>query len=72
MKNTAEGEFVYFVHSFAAVGCDESLLAVCDYGGQVTAAVASGNVCGTQFHPEKSGEAGLKILKAFCEMQRKN
>jgi len=62
-----KGDYVYFVHSFAAVGCEESLIASTDYGGKVTAAVARGNVMGCQFHPEKSGEIGLRILKAFCE-----
>lgn len=68
MKYTRTGDFVYFVHSYAATDCEDSLLATCEYGSAVTAAVASGNVCGTQFHPEKSGDTGLSILKAFCEM----
>ena len=67
MKNTSEGEHVYFVHSFCAIGCEDSLAAVSEYGFNVTAAVEKGNVYGCQFHPEKSGEAGLKILKAFCK-----
>lgn len=67
MKNTKDGEHVYFVHSFCAVSCEDSLAAVTEYGFNVTAAVEKGNVYGCQFHPEKSGEAGLKILKAFCE-----
>jgi glutamine amidotransferase len=64
-----EGDFVYFVHSFCGVDCDDSLIAVTQYGASVTAAVAAGNVYGTQFHPEKSGEVGLAILRAFCEMK---
>lgn len=64
-----EGECVYFVHSFYAEGCEDSLLATTEYGCELTAAVAKGNVCGCQFHPEKSGEVGLRILKAFCEME---
>ena len=64
--NTNEGDFVYFVHSFHAEDCGEALLATTDYGTTVTAAAARGNVCGTQFHPEKSGEVGLSILRAFC------
>ncbi len=60
-----EGEYVYFVHSYHAVGCGESLSASCFYGVDVTAAVQRENVFGVQFHPEKSGETGLKILKAF-------
>ena len=59
---------VYFVHSFAAVDCDEFVTATAEYGAELTAAVARGNVYGTQFHPEKSGETGLKILKAFCAL----
>ena len=66
-KYINEGDFVYFVHSYYAVDCEESLIASTEYGKMLTAAVALGNVAGTQFHPEKSGEVGLKILKAFCE-----
>ena len=62
-----EGDHVYFVHSYAAVGCEESTIARTEYGAPVTAAVAKGNVLGCQFHPEKSGEVGLRILRAFCE-----
>ena len=64
--NTNEGDFVYFVHSFHAEDCGGALLATTDYGTTVTAAAARDNVCGTQFHPEKSGEVGLSILRAFC------
>ena len=67
-KYINEGDCVYFVHSFAGFDCEESLIATAEYGAELTAAVASGNVIGCQFHPEKSGEVGLKILKAFCEM----
>ena len=66
-KYTNEGNFVYFVHSYYASGCDESLLATTDYGIEMTAAVAKDNVAGMQFHPEKSGECGLNILRAFAE-----
>ena len=66
-KYTKDGDFVYFVHSYYADGVGESLLATAEYGIDVTAAVALGNVTGTQFHPEKSGEAGLNILRAFAE-----
>ena len=69
LKYTREGEYVYFVHSYSAVNCDESLLAVTEYGADLTACVGKGNVFGCQFHPEKSGEAGLRILKAFCETE---
>ncbi len=68
-KYTNDGDCVYFVHSYYGAECDKSLLAVTEYGFDVTAAVGSGNVYGTQFHPEKSGEVGLKILRAFCEMK---
>ena len=64
-----EGDCVYFVHSYYASGCEDSLIASVEYGRELTAAVAEGNVMGCQFHPEKSGEVGLKILKAFCEME---
>lgn len=64
-----DGEYVYYVHSFYAKDCAESTLAVSDYGGvAVTGAVRRGNVWGTQFHPEKSGDAGLRLLKAFGEL----
>lgn len=66
-----EGAYVYFVHSFCAVAADESqVIARTDYGASVVAAVQSGNVFGTQFHPEKSGEIGLAMLKNFGEMNR--
>jgi len=67
-KYVEDGDFVYFVHSFAAMNCEESILATTDYGVGLTAAVQRGNVLGMQFHPEKSGDTGLRILKAFCEM----
>ncbi len=62
-----EGEHVYFVHSFAAVDCEAAVIATAEYGAELTAAVERGNVYGCQFHPEKSGETGLRILRAFCE-----
>ena len=68
MKYTQNGDCVYFVHSFCAVDCAESVIATAEYGFDVTAAVAKGNVMGCQFHPEKSGTVGLGILKAFCEL----
>ena len=67
-KYLNEGDCVYFVHSYYGAECDESVIATTEYGATLTAAVASGNVCGCQFHPEKSGNAGLSILKAFCEL----
>lgn len=64
-----EGEYVYYVHSFYAKHCEASTLAVSQYGNvSVTGAVRYGNVYGTQFHPEKSGDAGLRLLKAFAEL----
>ncbi len=66
-KYTKNGDYVYFVHSYYASGCEDSLLATTDYGINITAAVAKDNVAGMQFHPEKSGECGLNILRAFAE-----
>ena len=63
-----DGSYVYFVHSFYAENCDASLAAVTDYGITITAAVEQGNIFGCQFHPEKSGNVGLEILKKFCEV----
>ncbi len=68
LKNTREGDHVYFVHSYYAADCGDSLLATTEYGAELTAAVAKDNVMGCQFHPEKSGEVGLGILRAFCEL----
>lgn len=62
-----EGDCVYFVHSFYGADCNESVIATAEYGPELTAAVAKGNVYGVQFHPEKSGSVGLHILRAFCE-----
>ena len=67
-KYIKEDDYVYFVHSYYAAECDESVIAVTEYGAELTAAVAAGNVYGCQFHPEKSGEVGMKILKAFMEI----
>lgn len=68
-KYLKNGDFVYFVHSFYGANCEESVIATAEYGAPLTAAVAKGNVFGCQFHPEKSGNVGLSILKAFCEME---
>ena len=70
-NNINDGDFVYFVHSFYATNCDESVIATAEYGAQLTASVQSGNVYGCQFHPEKSGKVGLEILRAFCQMEIK-
>ena len=64
-----DGEYVYYVHSFYGKNCAESTLATSRYGNvAVTGVVRSGRVYGTQFHPEKSGDAGLRLLKAFAEL----
>ena len=63
-----EGEYVYYVHSYYGKNCTESTLAVSDYSIPVTGVVRAGRVYGTQFHPEKSGETGLRILRAFAEL----
>jgi glutamine amidotransferase len=67
-KLLAEGSYVYFVHSFYAENCADSVAAVTDYGIPITAAVEKDNIFGCQFHPEKSGNVGLEILKKFCEI----
>lgn len=68
MKNTDNGDYVYFVHSYYAETPAEYVIATTDYGVEMTAAVQKDNVYGCQFHPEKSSEVGLSILKAFCEL----
>ena len=68
-KYINEGDHVYFVHSYYGANCDESVIATAEYGAPLTAAVGYKNVYGCQFHPEKSGNVGLNILKAFCEME---
>ncbi|MBE6806015.1 MAG: imidazole glycerol phosphate synthase subunit HisH [Ruminococcaceae bacterium] len=67
-KYLKDGDFVYFVHSFSANNCP-SVAATTEYGAELVAAVADKNVYGCQFHPEKSGDVGLKILRAFCEIE---
>ena len=62
------GQYVYFVHSFFAENCAESLSAVTEYGIPITAAVERGNIYGCQFHPEKSGKVGLSILRKFVRI----
>ena len=66
LQNTKEGDCVYFVHSFYASDCEQSVIATTEYGRELTAAVARENVMGCQFHPEKSGSVGLGILRGFC------
>ena len=67
-KYIKDGDFVYFVHSYYATDCEDSVIANTEYGALLTASVESANVYGCQFHPEKSGQVGLNILKAFCEL----
>ena len=67
-RNIRENDFVYFVHSYYGADCEASTIATTEYGAELTAAVADKNVYGVQFHPEKSGNVGLNILRAFCEL----
>ena len=67
LKYVKNGEHVYFVHSYYGADCAD-VIATAEYSAPLCAVVAKGNVYGCQFHPEKSGETGLKILKAFCEI----
>lgn len=68
-KYISDGEYVYFVHSFHGFDCEENTTSVTEYGAYLTASVEKENIFGCQFHPEKSGEVGLKILKAFVEIK---
>lgn len=67
-KYINDGDYVYFVHSYYAADCGESVTANAEYGALLTASAENGNVFGCQFHPEKSGDVGLKILKSFAEI----
>lgn len=67
-ENVKNSEYVYFVHSYYAADCENSVTAVSDYGAPLTASVQDGNIFGCQFHPEKSGETGLKILRSFVAL----
>jgi glutamine amidotransferase len=69
LENLQEGDCVYFVHSYYAADCDDYVIATAEYGAELTAAVANGNVYGCQFHPEKSGGVGLEILKSFVQLK---
>ncbi len=69
LKYCKEGDYVYYVHSYFASKCQDSIIATSEYDKKLTAAVAKDNVLGCQFHPEKSGEVGLNILRAFCEVK---
>lgn len=68
LKDIKDGDFVYFVHSYYGKNCADSVSSITEYGTDITASVSHKNIFGCQFHPEKSGEVGLKILKAFCEL----
>lgn len=68
LNTVPEGSFVYFVHSFYATDCDDSLCAWSDYGVRIPAVVGKDNVYGCQFHPEKSGSVGLGILDSFLKL----
>lgn len=68
LRGVSQNDCVYFVHSFMAYTPEENIAASCDYGVKVPALVSSGNVYGAQFHPEKSGETGLQILRSFAEL----
>lgn len=67
-RHSGDADFFYYVHSYYASHCEASTLATSEYGIPVTGVVRSGSVVGTQFHPEKSGEAGLRLLRAFSEL----
>jgi glutamine amidotransferase len=67
LESIAENEYVYFVHSYAARVSGVTLAAT-DYGAQVSAAVRHGNFWGTQFHPERSGKTGAKVLANFLRL----
>ena len=67
-KYIRQGDYVYFVHSYHATGCDSLTTAVTEYGALLTASVEKDNIFGCQFHPEKSGDVGLSILRAFVEV----
>ena len=69
LRYIQEGDCVYFVHSYYAENCADSVIATAEYGKELTAAVQKDNVMGCQFHPEKSGQVGLNILRAFCEKE---
>lgn len=68
LKYTKDSSYVYYVHSFYAKNCENSIVATSEYGIEIPGVVENGNVFGTQFHPEKSGEVGLTMLRAFAEI----
>lgn len=68
-KYINEGDCVYFVHSYFGTNCEKNTIATAEYGKELCAAVADKNVMGCQFHPEKSSDVGMNILRSFCEMK---
>ena len=65
-----DGEYFYFVHSYHVVPDDDEIIAgVCDYGEEIVSSLSQNNLFSTQFHPEKSGKVGLKILKNFTNLE---
>ena len=68
LRYISNGDHVYFVHSYYVKNCDDSLIATAEYGPELTAAVAKDNIYGCQFHPEKSGNVGLNILRGFADL----
>lgn len=70
LRNTSQGDWVYYVHSYYAKGCENSLVAHSSYGVDIPGIVARENVYGFQFHPEKSARAGLKLLQAFADLKK--
>jgi glutamine amidotransferase len=70
LRNLPDKPFVYFVHSYCVKGVHEWTAASCEYGEEFTAAVWRGNLFGTQFHPEKSGDIGLAILRNFISIAK--
>ena len=68
LDGLSDDEYVYFVHSFRADCADDCVAAYCDYGERIPALVFRGHIFGAQFHPEKSGETGLQILRNFGEL----
>ncbi|MBN2259482.1 MAG: imidazole glycerol phosphate synthase subunit HisH [Clostridiales bacterium] len=71
-KYISEGEYVYFVHSYYAHSQNDEMIAYADYGERIPAIIRKGNIIGFQFHPEKSGETGVKLLKALGEILNDN
>ncbi len=71
LNGLGDSEYVYFVHSYSAHCDNGDVAAYCEYGTEITALVSRGTIYGAQFHPEKSGKTGLRILKNFAELIKK-